>query len=154
VGYLYVGRDWSIDYSKEESPVRKEAFWHEFYHLFEVKQGIVTYARLVANIAISPIGSAQYEYNPDKPFMEQNPEARAEYFGRCMAGLGPCDALKQFSYNPDGQTRITFSNGVFTVKSIPTGSRIPLTTTVKGKGAGGSRSGQDQKTVAKKKKKS
>jgi RHS repeat-associated protein len=110
-----VSGHFSSDYSKEKDPKKLEEFWNEFYHAFEVNIGVLKFSDLVWNAVTTLHSNDAYRYDPKKPFMDQNPEARAEYFGNCMAGLGPCTELKDFSFRPDSQTVVKFSNGKFTV---------------------------------------
>jgi hypothetical protein len=73
----------------------------------------------------SGFGRKIYDWDPKRKFMDQNPEARAQYFANCMTG-GSCGAMNDFKFSKDGVT-ITFRNGSFHVsyEFMRTGSRIP-----------------------------
>jgi RHS repeat-associated protein len=121
---------YSTDYSTEGDPAKREAFWHEYYHAFEVKLGLTSWWALARNSITSGHSKSDYIYDQHRPFMRQNPEARAEYFSNCMAGLGSCSKLDGFSFKPDSQTTIKFDDGKFQVTVFATGSRIGKTSEV------------------------
>jgi hypothetical protein len=128
-------RDYSADFSREPDQRRVTAFYHEFYHLLEIQNGIVSWAALAANIITNAHSSSIYDYDPNKSFMSQNPEARAQYFSQCISQTGLCAGLDGFRVS-NGNTKITVENSVLTVSVTLTGSRIPHVTTMKLGGVG------------------
>ena len=118
---------YSADYSKTAIGAQIEVFWHEVYHAFEIRLGIVGWSELAWNQIRSGFSKELYNYDSTKGFMEQNPEARAEYFGRCMAG-GDCSALSGFKVQLDAFRYVAWNSaaGMFVTYHIPTGTRIPV----------------------------
>jgi hypothetical protein len=92
----------------------EDAFWHEFYHLFEIQNDIVTWWELAENQFENSFQNNVYDYDPNKPFMEQNPEARAKYFAGCMSG-GPCKALSEFYVRIYNGPAIRFNGFTFEI---------------------------------------
>jgi hypothetical protein len=119
--------DWSRNYAQESNLGKMNTFWHEMYHVFEIAIGLTTWDRLFDNQATSLFGLfglGIYKWDPSKKFMDQNPEARAQYFGDCMTG-GECGALRDFKFSNQNYT-ITFKDGSFHLdyEFMVTGSRL------------------------------
>jgi RHS repeat-associated protein len=118
------GNLYSNDFSREINVVRLNRFWHEMYHIFEMRMGIVSRTGLAINQITHTFGASIYQYDPTKTFMQQNPEARAQYFGDCMSGANNCSNMEGFSHTMGATGRVKFRNGRFIVRTTETGSRI------------------------------
>ena len=119
-------RDYSADFAHEEQYSRRFAFWHEFYHVFEIQNHITPWLYMVREQAVN-IGdrSHLYRYDPNRSFMANHFEARAEYFAGCIMGIDACDHLREFHFERNG-VRIIFNvnSRRFEAWGSVTGTRI------------------------------
>lgn len=111
------------DFSKERNPIVLATFWHEVYHAFELRLGIVSWKSL-AWAQISSGFSVDDEYDPTKSFLDNNPEARADAFAACVTS-GQCDNIGDQRIPIDSTTFFKIGPGGITFYAIVTGSRIP-----------------------------
>ncbi|HEX9946130.1 MAG TPA: RHS repeat-associated core domain-containing protein [Allosphingosinicella sp.] len=138
---------WGTDFSKG-TPLQRETFWHEFYHLFEHQNGIKSWWGMAGDKMWNGHNQETYKWDKTKKFEDQHYEARAEYFGKCASGQGSCDALAGVTFNTSATTSIKFVNGAFIVTQTVTGSRIPRVTTVStGSGSGSGSKGGGSSTT-------
>jgi RHS repeat-associated protein len=122
---------YSEDFTKETDVAIRDAFWHEFYHMFEMSYGITSWASMVAQQARSGGSSKLYDWQPGKTFAQQGFEARAQAFGNCMS-QGACSKLEGMSIgDKSAGAQLSFKDGQFTLKEWSTGSRVPTVTKFK-----------------------
>ena len=107
---------YSDDYSKTTNTALLDNFWHEFYHEFEYRAGITSYSQLAWLQFSNGFSNKVYKYDVSKPFFQNNPEARAEYFANCIVGQGSCNALQGVTINFKNNNSLVFKNKGFVVQ--------------------------------------
>lgn len=117
--FAYPGK-YEDDFSKTSNKNNRSLFYHELFHLFQMKNYYPW--RVLAKDQIT--NKADYDWKPGLAWAAQPAEAQAEAFGQCAGAGRGCDRLEGQSVGGNGAT-LSYSKGWFRLRiESKTGSRI------------------------------